>query len=284
MTYFISVMVTFYCLVSQEPSRSQDEYRIHKILNDKFSIRMGSFDGVKIGFLFKITRHDTITGEAKVIAVKEKISVLQVMNSTKGIRVDDILVKDDGINELKTSHSDSFVVTDSTKIMKNHNSFQEEQGNSKEIATSSSNFSLQKVEYFVDSIRSSDGKCIRLFGGSSWLLSSRTLALITDDVIFIFTGAERKNPLVFIDGDEVIAKHIDGYYSTQAGYLSKVVDAMGDGALLQLLDGTFLSIPSYDQYDTGYWLPPYKVLITSDKMYLWNLKKIKRIWINPIKN
>lgn len=146
---------------------------------------------------------------------------------------------------------------------------------------------MQKVEYLSDSIAEKEGKYIRLLGGSSWLLSSPTLALVTDDVLIVFQEVELKDKkkvqiaVAYIEGDEVVAKHVDGQYVTQTGYLTTVVEALGDGAVLKLADGTLLSIPQYDRYDTGWWLPPYKALLTGNKMYLWNLKKGKRVWVNP---
>ena len=55
----------------------------------------------------------------------------------------------------------------------------------------------------------------------------------------------------------------------------------GEGSVLKLADGSTLSVPEYDQYDTGWWLPPYKALLTSNGMYLWNLKEGKNVWVNP---
>lgn len=146
---------------------------------------------------------------------------------------------------------------------------------------------MQKVEYLSDSIAEKNGKYIRLLGGSSWLLSFPTLALVTDQVLIVFQEVElndKKNvqiAVAYIAGNEVYAKHVDGQYITQTGYLTTVVEALDDGAVLKLADGTLLSIPQYDRYDTGWWLPPYEALLTGNGMYLWNLKKGKRIWVNP---
>lgn len=146
---------------------------------------------------------------------------------------------------------------------------------------------MQKVEYLSDSIAEKEGKYIRLLGGSQWVLSSSTLALVTDDVIIVFQDVELKDKtrvtlaVAYVDGDEIVARHVGGRYISQTGYLTTVVEALGDGAVLRLADGSLLSIPEYDQYDTGWWLPPYKALITGNKMYLWNLKKGKRVWVNP---
>jgi len=152
----------------------------------------------------------------------------------------------------------------------------------------SAGFDMQKVEYLSDSIAEKDGKYIRLLGGSSWLLSSPTLALVTNDVLIVFQEVElndKKNvqiAVAYIAGNEVVAKHVDGHYVTQTGYLTTVVEALRDGAVLKLDDGTLLSIPQYDRFDTRWWLPPYKALLTGNRMYLWNLKNGKRVWVNPI--
>jgi hypothetical protein len=119
---------------------------------------------------------------------------------------------------------------------------------------------MQKVEYISDSIAEKEGKYIRLLGGSRWVLSSSTLALVTDDIMIVFQEVELKDKrrtrvaVAYVDGDEVVATHVGGKYVSQTGYLTMVVEALGDGAVLKLADGSLLSIPEYDQYDTGWWL------------------------------
>ena len=146
---------------------------------------------------------------------------------------------------------------------------------------------MQKVEYLSDSIAEKEGKYIRLLGGSQWVLSSSTLALVTDDIIIVFQDIELKDKtmakvaVAYVDGDEIVVKHIGGKFVAENGYLTTVVEALGDGAVLKLANGSLLTIPEYDQYDTGWWLPPYKALLTGNMMYLWNLKKGKRVWVNP---
>ena len=54
--------------------------------------------------------------------------------------------------------------------------------------------------------------------------------------------------------------------------LGTVVQEEGDGAVLRLRDGTVLVIPEYDCFDTGWWLPPYKVLLTTSRLYMYNLR------------
>lgn len=146
---------------------------------------------------------------------------------------------------------------------------------------------MQRVEYLSDSIAQKQGKYIRLLGGSEWVLSSSTLALVTDDIIIVFREVGLKDrtrakvAVAYVDGDEHVAKHVGGKYVSQTGYLTTVVEGLGDGAILKLADGSLLSIPQYDRYHTGWWLPPYKALLTANKMYLWNLEKGKRVWVKP---
>ena len=144
---------------------------------------------------------------------------------------------------------------------------------------------MQKVEYLSDSISQKDGKVIKLLGGSRWGLSSATLALVTDDIIIVFqefvlkSKKKIKVATAYVDGDEIIATHAGGRYATSTGFLTTVTESLGDGAVLRLADGSLLSIPQYDRYDTGWWLPPYKALLTGNRMYLWNLNKGKRVWV-----
>jgi hypothetical protein len=146
---------------------------------------------------------------------------------------------------------------------------------------------LQKVEYLADSIASKDDQVIRLLGGSSWLLTSPSLALVTDDILIVFReidyqGRRLKLATAYVDGDEIIVRHLDGLFVTSSGYLTTVIEALAEGAVLKLSDGTLLSVPEYDRCDTGWWLPPYKALLTSSRMYLYNLKKGKRVWISQV--
>lgn len=146
---------------------------------------------------------------------------------------------------------------------------------------------MQTVEYLTDSIAEKKGKYIRLLGGSQWVLASATLALVADDIIIVFHDIELKDktkvklPVAYVDGDEIVATHVGGRYVPEIGYFTMVVEAFRDGAVLKLADGSFLSMPEYDRFDTGWWLPPYKALLTGNQMYLWNLGKGKRIWVDP---
>ena len=145
--------------------------------------------------------------------------------------------------------------------------------------------SAEKIEYFIDSVAKKDGEYVKLLGGSEWVLSHSSLALIADDVIIIFkeiVGKDKKQylvPIFYHDGEEIIVRHVKGSFIKKSGRLVTVIQQYGEGAKLKLNDGSILSIPDYDRYDTGWWLPPYPALITSNGLYMWNLKKGKRVWV-----
>jgi hypothetical protein len=147
--------------------------------------------------------------------------------------------------------------------------------------------SAEQVEYFSDSIMQKDGNTIRLLGGSSWELSSMTFAMITDDISIIFRTIPETNnrqiPILVHGGMEITARHVEGAYAKSSGFLAYVIDERDDGAILELDDGTILTIPDYDQFDTGWWLPPYQVIVTSNGLYMWNLKEGKRVWVDEVK-
>lgn len=149
-------------------------------------------------------------------------------------------------------------------------------------------FAAEKIKYITDSILQKDGNYLKLLGGSSWELTQMSLALPTQDVIIVFhTFLDKQNqsnvmPVFYSDGEEIPLRYISGLISAEEGYLVTIMQKYNDGAILQTDDGYKLSIPQYDRYDTGWWLPPYKALITGNQMYMWNLKKGKRVWIDSI--
>jgi hypothetical protein len=141
------------------------------------------------------------------------------------------------------------------------------------------------VEYFTDSIVQKEGEYIKLLGGSSWVLTSPSLAMAIDDVVIVFKNIPTSNnkklkvPIFYHDGEQIVAEHIKGSYVKESGVLVTVVNQYGEGAKLKLDDGSILSISEYDRYDTGWWLPPYPALITANGLYMWNLTKGKRVWV-----
>ncbi len=154
---------------------------------------------------------------------------------------------------------------------------------------SNSLLAFEKVEYLADSIIQKDGNYIKLMGGTSWELTSMSLSLVTDNVIIIFhqyvdkKGKQSILPIFYHDGEEIALRYISGSLLPETGYLTTIIQQLGEGAVLKTNDGNILSIPQYDRYDTGWWLPPYKALVTGNQMYLWNLKKGKRVWVDSIK-
>jgi hypothetical protein len=84
------------------------------------------------------------------------------------------------------------------------------------------------------------------------------------------------------EGSEVGVMLLSGVFVRRNGTLAAVVEAHGDGAVLELDDGPLWSVPSYDQYHTGYWLPPYPVIVYSNELYMLNLEKAKCIWVKRI--
>lgn len=147
----------------------------------------------------------------------------------------------------------------------------------------------EKVKFLQDSIMQKEGNYIKLLGGSSWELTQMSLSLITQDVIIVFNSyLDNQNktqimPVFYSDGEEIPLRYISGNIAAQEGHLVTISNEYRDGAILETLNGLLLSIPEYDRYDTGYWLPPYKALITNNGLYMWNLKKGKRVWVDGIK-
>ena len=126
-----------------------------------------------------------------------------------------------------------------------------------------------------------EDRFIRLLGGSSWELLVPSLALVTDDILIVLTADD--SGVAFLDKEEIPVVHRDGAYHAQTGYFGEVVQAVRDGAILRLSDGSLWSVPDYDQYDTGWWLPPYKVLVTANRLYIINLEEGKKVWVNQIR-
>jgi len=149
-------------------------------------------------------------------------------------------------------------------------------------------FASEKVEYISDAISQKNGSYLKLRGGSSWVLSRLSLALPTNNVVLVFRvvtgkgGSKQVLPVFYCNGEEIIAKHVGGAFVKETGLLVTVVKKAGDGSKLKLDDGSTLSIPQYDRYDTGWWLPPYQAILTGNRMYMLNLEKGKRVWVDGV--
>jgi len=147
---------------------------------------------------------------------------------------------------------------------------------------------MEKVVYFPDSISEKDDHVVRLNGGSSWLLASRTGALAPVDVVIVMRdviveGKPVRAAWLFVGGEEIPARHVEGVYPTNAAFLSRVVAAEDQGTKLRLADGTSLLVPGYNKYISNRWKLPYKVLLTDNRLSLYNLLDGRRISVQPVK-
>jgi hypothetical protein len=139
---------------------------------------------------------------------------------------------------------------------------------------------LQTVEFIHDTVLELHDRVLKLLGGTSWLLEYEPLVVPMQKVVIVTLPGKRSGAL-YLKGGTVVATLVDGAPFRKTGRLGFVVRSLGKGAVLELNDGSLWEVPHYDQYDTGWWLPPYPVIITSDQMYMFNLKEGKKVWVNP---
>ena len=142
---------------------------------------------------------------------------------------------------------------------------------------------MEKVDYFPDSIAEKDDLVVRLNGGSSWLLATRTSALAATDVMVVMrdvmvNGERVSAAWLFIGGEEIPARHVEGVHPRNPANLTRVIGAEG-GTTLKLADGSEVTVPKYDSYAVSRWTPPYKALLTDNRLYLYNLKTGRRVWL-----
>ena len=149
----------------------------------------------------------------------------------------------------------------------------------------------QPIQYLHDSIIEKNDNYVRLLGGSQWQLVYPALALVADDVLIVFHSVKNKQnksvivPVFYIEGQEVPAQYLGGnIQGTKSGYLTTIIASNSSGSRLQTIEGYIVHVPEYDQYDTGWWLPPYEVIISNDQMYMYNLKEGKQVWIDGVTN
>jgi len=135
------------------------------------------------------------------------------------------------------------------------------------------------ISYVEGSVYESSDRSFSLLGGSKWAKSSIDYLLATSDVFIIITD-EKGNGIAYSDGSEFNVKYLSGSVNAKNGTLNLVTKSLSDGAVLKMADGSLWEIDSYNQYDTGYWLPPYHVIITSNQNYMINIKRGKKIWVN----
>ena len=93
------------------------------------------------------------------------------------------------------------------------------------------------------------------------------------DVIGILAGQNTAN--LYIGGLTYYAELIKGTVIRLPGIVASVIDEKADGKFLELDDETYLFFGSYKAFDTGWWLPPYPVLIDSTYMNMWNLEYVE---------
>lgn len=140
---------------------------------------------------------------------------------------------------------------------------------------------LVPVTYTQSSVISTDGDLFRLMDGSRWVQTGYGMILPASDITIIITS-EEGDGTAFANGVEVEVELISGSPNVSTGLLGHVVQERGDGAILQLSDGSLWEISQYDRYDTGYWLPPYRVIVSPDELYLINVGKGKRVGARPV--
>ena len=159
------------------------------------------------------------------------------------------------------------------------------------ILVTSAMLFAQPIQYLQDTIMEKNDNYVRLMGGSQWQISYPILALELSEVVIVFHSTKNKQnkpviiPVFYVDGQEVPAQYLGGnIQGVKNGYLTTVIAKNSSGSKLQTEEGYIVHVPEYDQYDTGWWLPPYKVVISNNQMYMYNLKKGKQVWINGLSN
>ena len=159
------------------------------------------------------------------------------------------------------------------------------------LATTAAAQTMDEAAYFQDSIaeKGDQNFIIRLAGGSSWVLSTRTSALVTSDVMVVMRDVLVDGKVVpaawmYIGGEEIPAVHVEGLYPRNPAFLTRVVGSEGRGTTLRLADGKQVTVPQYDRFYVSRWNPPYKALLTKDGASLFNLKDGgRRVSLEPSK-
>jgi hypothetical protein len=147
---------------------------------------------------------------------------------------------------------------------------------------------MEKVEYFPDTLSEKDEHVVRLTGGSSWVLASRPSALVAANVMVVMRdvaveGRTVRAAWLFVGGEEIPAKHVEGVFPTNQAFLTRVTASEDQGTKLRLADGSELLVPGYNKYLLARVTPPYKVLLSSNRLSLYNLKDGVRVQVQPAK-
>ena len=140
--------------------------------------------------------------------------------------------------------------------------------------------SKEQVQFFTGTISEVSEDILKIMGGSIWKLDRNYFGLPLQDVIGVVVSP--KSAVIYANDNSYNARLISGSVKTSSGVLSAVTEKMGGGAILKLTDGTLLEFANYDQFNTGWWLPPYDVLIDGSGMNLWNLQNGKKVWIQRV--
>lgn len=143
----------------------------------------------------------------------------------------------------------------------------------------------EPVSYFQSSVARSEGDRLYLVDGSEWLLTMDPLLpiMVGREVIGVLDQVEGYTAAYFYSGRETHAGLlVDGMPAATSGEKTWVSEVRGDGAVLRTGDGRLWRVPEYDQYDTGFWLAPYDVIISANELYMLNLEQGRRIWVEPL--
>ncbi len=138
------------------------------------------------------------------------------------------------------------------------------------------------IQFATTSISEVNGEIVKMIGGSTWRLNRSYFGLPLNDVIIIMS--DPRNGTIYIEDNSYAARLLSGSVPTSSGHIRTVIEKMGDGTILKLDDGTLLEFSSYDKYDTGWWLPPYRVILESSRMNMWNIEKVKKVWVQRVLN
>ena len=136
-------------------------------------------------------------------------------------------------------------------------------------------------EFFTDTVNEATDETIKLMGGSIWIVTPYYYASGYEDVVGVLTSQNTAN--LYINGNTYSGELVKGNVLTSSGIVASVIDEKGDGTFLELDNGTYLFFGSYEAYDTGWWMPPYQVLIDTNLMNMWNLENGKKVWIESSK-
>lgn len=147
-------------------------------------------------------------------------------------------------------------------------------------------FSAETISYCEGTILENGDDVVTLMDGSKWKTNGNFFSYF-GDVIIIQSSTELNGKLynfneIYSEGNRDMITKISGECLNSIGRKATVMRELNDGKTLLLDDGSALNFDSFDSFDTGFWLPPYDVLITGNELYMWNLNNGKRVWIQSV--